>query len=192
MLCNSTSKPEPNPGEISRPNPKREFATIKTENKKPGRLTFGGTLLAVGLHCDMRVQVVQCTICLLASLPPTFVHALNLLVAATGALVLLSTWDWNKRVDLRKRVRILFQGLSQTDGVEGMRATHLTRTWSGTGRGSLGRGSCSRRAVWSTRHSMWMASVLLRPMLRVSRRWVALVMIHVVRRVWRVGRVRRT
>ena len=139
------------------------------------------------LHCDMRVQVVQCTVCLLASLPPTLVHSFNLFVAATRALVLLSTRNRNKRIDLRKWVRILFQGLSQTDGMKGMRATHLTRTWSGTGWRSLGRGSCSRRAVWPSRHSMWMASVLLRPVLRVSRRWVTLVMIHVVGRVWRVG-----
>lgn len=157
------------------------------QNKKPGRLTFWCTLLAVRLHRHMRVQMIQCTVCLLASLPPTFVHAFNFFVAATRALVLLSTGDWNKGVDLRKRVRILFQGLSQTDGVEGMRATHLTRTWSGTGWGSLGGGSCPRRAVRSPRHSMWMTSVLLRPVLGVSRRWVTLVMIHIVRRVWRVG-----
>lgn len=157
--------------------------------QKQGRLTFRCTLLAVRLHRNMRIQVVQCTVCLLASLPSTFVHTLNLFVATTRAFVLLGTWDRNEGVDLRKRVRILFQSLSQTDGVEGMRATHLARTWSGTGWGSLGRGSCSRRAVWSPRHSMWMTSVLLRPVLWVSRRWVTLIMIHVVRRVWRVGRV---
>ena len=140
----------------------------------------------------MRVQMVQCTICLLASLPPTFVHAFNLFVAATRALVLLSAGNRNKGVDLRKRVRILFQGLSQTDGVEGMRATHLTRTRSGTGWGSLGRSSCPRRTIWTPGHPMRMASVLLRPVLRVSRGWVTLVMIHVVRRIWRVGWVGRT
>lgn len=144
------------------------------------------------LHRNMRVQMVQCTVCLLASLPSTLVHAFNLFVAATRAFVLLSTWDWDKGVDLRKRVRILFQGLSQTDGVEGMRATHLTRTWSGTGWGSLGRGSCSRRAVGSPGHSMWMASVLLGPVLGISRRWMTLVVIHVVGRVWRIGWVGRT
>lgn len=160
--------------------------------KKKVELTFWCTFLAMRLHRNMRVQMIQCTICLLASLPPAFVHAFDLFVAATRALVLLSTRNRNKRVDLRKWVRILFQGLSQTDGVEGMRATYLTRTWSGTGRGSLGGSPCSRRAVRSARHSVWMTSVLLRPVLRVSRRWVTLVMVHVVRRVRRIGWVGRT
>ena len=184
MLCNSTSKSRTESWGISRSNQKRDFATDRTSNQNRGRLTFRCTLLAMRLHGNMRVQVVQCTVCLLASLPSTFVHTFNFFVAATRALVLLSTWNGNKGVDLRKRVRILFQCLSQADGVEGMRATHLTRTWSGTGWSSLGRSSCSRRAVWSPGHSMWMASVLLRPVLGVSRRRVTLVMIHVVGRVW--------
>lgn len=58
----------------------------------------------------MRIQVVECPICFLAAMPSTFVHSLDLLVATTGALMLLSAWNRNERVDLRQRVRGLFRG----------------------------------------------------------------------------------
>lgn len=66
--------------------------------------TFWSTLLSVGLHGDVGVEVVQCTICLLATVPSAFVHALNLLISATWTLVLLRTWNWDERVDLGKLV----------------------------------------------------------------------------------------
>lgn len=89
-------------------------------------------------------------------------------------------------------MRLLFKKLSQADGMEGMRVTYLTRTRSCTRWCPLGRCPGSWRAVWS-RHAMWMAGVMLRPLLRVSRRRpMALVMRHVVRRVGRIGRVGRT
>ena len=52
------------------------------------------------LHGDVRVQVVEGTICLLAAVPAALVHALNLLIATTGPLVLLCTRDGNEGVDL--------------------------------------------------------------------------------------------
>ncbi len=55
----------------------------------------------------MRIKMIQCTICLLASLPPAFIHPLNLFIAAARALVLLSTGNGDEGVDLRQRVRIL-------------------------------------------------------------------------------------
>lgn len=103
--------------------------------------------------------------------------------------MLLSAWDRDERIDLRERMRLLFKRLSQTDSVEGMRVTYLTRTRPSARWCSLGRCPRSWRAVWS-RHAMRMAGVMLRPLLRVSgRRPMALVMGHVVRRVRRIGRV---
>ena len=63
--------------------------------------------MTVRLHRDMRVQMIKRAVCLLATVPSTFVHSLNFFVAATWALVLLSTRNRDEGVDLRKRVRIL-------------------------------------------------------------------------------------
>ena len=71
------------------------------------RLTFRRAFGPMGLHCDMRVQMVQRSIRLLAALPPTFVHALDFFVPAARALVLLSTGDRDKRIDLIQRMRTL-------------------------------------------------------------------------------------
>lgn len=66
---------------------------------------------------------------------------------------------------------------------------YLTRARSGTRWRALGRRPCPGRAVWSW-HSVWMTSVVLRPLLRVSRwRRVTLKVRHVVGRVGRIGRV---
>lgn len=54
----------------------------------------------MGLHGDMRVEMIQCAIRLLTPLPPALVHSLDLFIAATWALMLLSTGDRNKGVDL--------------------------------------------------------------------------------------------
>ena len=48
----------------------------------------------------MRVQVVKGAIRFLATVPSTFIHPLDLLVAATRAFMLLSTGNGNERVDL--------------------------------------------------------------------------------------------
>lgn len=54
------------------------------------------------LHGDMGVKMVQRAISLLAAIPTTLVHALNLFVTSARALVLLGTRDRNERVDLRQ------------------------------------------------------------------------------------------
>lgn len=54
----------------------------------------------MGLHRDVSVEMVECTICLVAPLEATAVHAFNLLVAAARAFVLLRSRNRNKRVHL--------------------------------------------------------------------------------------------
>ena len=51
--------------------------------------------------------MVERAICLFAPVPPTLVHPLDFFIATTWALVLLSTRNRDKGVDLGKRVRIL-------------------------------------------------------------------------------------
>lgn len=72
-------------------------------------LTFRRPLLPVRLHRDVRIQMVERPVRLLAALPSAFVHSLDFFVAATGALVLLSAGDRDERVNLGKRVRILLR-----------------------------------------------------------------------------------
>ena len=60
------------------------------------------------LHCDVRIQVIQGSVGLLATLPPAFVHALDFFVATTRTLVLLRTRDRDKRIHLGQWVRILY------------------------------------------------------------------------------------
>lgn len=52
------------------------------------------------LHGDVRIQMVECTISLLAAIPSTLVHALDFLEAPTWSLVLRGTGDRNKRINL--------------------------------------------------------------------------------------------
>lgn len=52
-------------------------------------LTLRDTLLAMRLHGDMGIQVVECAVGLLTAVPAALVHALDLFVTATRALVLL-------------------------------------------------------------------------------------------------------
>lgn len=70
--------------------------------------TFGRSLCAVRLHGNVRVEMIQCPICFFTSLPSTLVHAFDFLVTTTWSLVLLRTGYGHKRIDLGKRVRILF------------------------------------------------------------------------------------
>lgn len=64
--------------------------------------TFGCSLIAMRLHGDMRIKMVQCTICLFTTIPSTFVHTLNFFVTTTRTLVLLSTGNGNERVYLEE------------------------------------------------------------------------------------------
>jgi len=50
---------------------------------------FRSALLAVRLHRDVRIQMVQSTVSLLATVPPTLVHAFNFFISPTWSLVLL-------------------------------------------------------------------------------------------------------
>jgi hypothetical protein len=77
--------------------------------------TFWGSLLAMRLHCNMRVQVVEGAIGLLTSIPSTFVHALDFFVSPARSLVLLCAWNWYKRVDGRKWVSALLTLLAHSE-----------------------------------------------------------------------------
>lgn len=83
----------------------RDSASPQT---RKNRRTFRSPFLTVRLHSDVRIKMIQRSICFLASLPPTFVHALNLFIATTWTLVLLRAWNRDERVYLGQRVRILF------------------------------------------------------------------------------------
>jgi hypothetical protein len=50
----------------------------------------------------MRVQVIERAICLLATLPATFVHSLDFFISTTGTLVLLGTGNWDEGINLLK------------------------------------------------------------------------------------------
>jgi len=71
--------------------------------------------LAVRLHGDMGIEMIQCAISLLASVPSTLVHALDLFISSTRALVLLGTGNRNEGVDLRGKVLLANE---QLQGIE--------------------------------------------------------------------------
>lgn len=56
------------------------------------------------LHCDVRIEMVQGAICLFAAVPAALVHPFDLFISSAGSLVLLGTWNWDERVNLRKKV----------------------------------------------------------------------------------------
>ena len=62
--------------------------------------TFWSSLVAMRLHCHVCVEMVQCSVCLFATIPATFVHSLNLLVSSSRSFVLLRTGDWHEGVNL--------------------------------------------------------------------------------------------
>ena len=62
--------------------------------------TFRSSLLAVRLHGDVGIKMVQSSVSLLTAIPATLVHALDFFVSSTGSLVLLSTGNRDERVDL--------------------------------------------------------------------------------------------
>lgn len=116
--------------------------------KISSRLTFWSALGAMGLHRDMRVQVIQGAVCLLAALESTFVHAFDFLVAASRALMLLGTGDRNERVYLA-----IVSGDYDLNRPSMQNGPYLSRSrWTSRGRRTTC-GVYSRRAV---RHSvMW-------------------------------------
>jgi hypothetical protein len=62
---------------------------------------FRSALLAMRLHCNVRIQMVQSTVSLLATVPPTFVHALNFFISPAWSLVLLRARNGYKRINCR-------------------------------------------------------------------------------------------
>jgi hypothetical protein len=61
--------------------------------------TFRSALLTMRLHRDVRVQMIERAIGLLAPVPATLVHALDLFIAPTRSLMLLRAWNRYERVD---------------------------------------------------------------------------------------------
>jgi len=57
---------------------------------------FWCSLLAVRLHCDVRVEMVQGAIGFFAAVPSTLIHTLNLFVTPARSLVLLRAWNGYK------------------------------------------------------------------------------------------------
>lgn len=60
----------------------------------------------MGLHGNVRVQVVECTVGLLTAVPAALVHALDLFIPTPGALMLLRSRNRNKTVDLQMAVLV--------------------------------------------------------------------------------------
>jgi hypothetical protein len=58
--------------------------------------------------------MVERAVGLFATVPATLVHALNFFIAPAGSLVLLRTWNWDKRVDGGERVSSLHALLAET------------------------------------------------------------------------------
>lgn len=56
--------------------------------------------MAMSLHGHMRIEVIQGPVGLFAAIPPTLIHALDLLISPPRPLVLLGTRDGDKRVYL--------------------------------------------------------------------------------------------
>lgn len=88
----------------------RNASLRQTEQKQSNGLAFWGALGSVRLHCNVRIQMVQRAVRLLATLPSAFVHALDFFIATAGSLVLLSARDRHERVYLREWMWVLGTG----------------------------------------------------------------------------------
>jgi len=60
---------------------------------------FGCAFWTMRLHRDVSIQMIECAVCLLATVPAALVHAFDFFVSPARALVLLCTWDWHEGVD---------------------------------------------------------------------------------------------
>lgn len=85
------------------------------------------------LHGYVGIQVVQCAIGLLATVPAALVHALDLFISSTGTLVLLGTGDGDKGVDLRERMLLTISRSKKGQGTSrpGIDALRLLSAGSG-------------------------------------------------------------
>jgi len=57
---------------------------------------FRSTLVAVRLHSNMGIEMVQSAVCFFTSIPSTFVHALDFFVSSTRTLMLLGAGNRNE------------------------------------------------------------------------------------------------
>jgi uncharacterized membrane protein YkgB len=62
--------------------------------------TFRGSLLAMRLHCNMSVKMIQSAISFLTTVPSALVHALDFFISSAGTLVLLGARDGDEGVNL--------------------------------------------------------------------------------------------
>ena len=85
-------------------------AFIATTDNGRGTHTFRSALLAVRLHSDMSVKMIQGAISLFTTIPATLIHALDFSILSTGTLVLLSTRDRDEGVNLRQRMLLTISG----------------------------------------------------------------------------------
>lgn len=155
--------------------------------------TFRSALRTVRLHGHVRIEMIQCAVCLFAALPSTLVHSLNLLVAAPWSLVLLCARNWNERVDGTHGVSSLMTSQRHArlvvKGMEAYRTRHLSDHTRGTSGTTHGHVSIDWRRAVMTRP--------VRPRRVHWRAWLTWVLWHLMlRRVWgillvgRVGRAR--
>lgn len=77
-------------------------------------LTLGNALLAMRLHGDVGVQVVESAVSLLATVPATLVHALDLLVPTARSFMLLSAGDGDKAVNLHRMAMLAYHAPQST------------------------------------------------------------------------------
>lgn len=79
-------------------------------NKSPAPMaskvmhTFRSPLCSMRLHRDVRIQVVECTVSLLAAIPSALVHALDFLEAPAWSLMLGGAGDRDERINLLQHV----------------------------------------------------------------------------------------
>ena len=75
-------------------------------------LTFRRTLGPVRLHGHVRIQMIERAIGFLAAIPPALVHSLDFFVSPSRTFVLLSTRNWDERVNCRKRMTTLYTNVN--------------------------------------------------------------------------------
>ena len=97
--------------------------------KKETKLAFRSSLIAMTLHGNMRIQMIQCTIGLFAILMSAFVHAFNLFVSTTRTFCLLRARNGHKRVNLltAKISHIHLEGENSLDRVGEVLLSEWTR-----------------------------------------------------------------
>lgn len=62
-------------------------------------LTFRLSLGTVALHSHMRVQMIECAVCFLTTIPSTRVQPLDFFVAPSLPLMLLHVRNWDEQID---------------------------------------------------------------------------------------------